>query len=160
MLYRRPGDDIRPGEISGQGAKGWTVMVLEPAPPLPSWATIQHSDAGDLIATQDGRTVYAHDVSTRRRRAFVPAGACTSDDCVDAEWVPLLAAADARAIGSWTLVVRKDGRRQWAYKGQRVYTNAADRRAGEFKGLRFGGDRTWAAIMRSGEPMQGVSVGG
>lgn len=159
-LFRRPATDIKPGETSGHGEPGWVVLVLEPAPPLPAWATIQPSDAGELIANEQGRTVYAHDVTVRRRRLFLPPGTCTSDDCVDAQWQPLLAAADAKPQGNWTVVVRPDGKRQWAYKGQRLFLNTTDRKPGDFKGIRFGGDRTWSAIMRNGEPMQGVSVGG
>ena len=160
-VYRRPGADIKAGEISGSGVSGWTVMVLEPAPPLPPWATIQASDAGELIATKDGHTVYAHDASARGRRRFdSPAALCHSDDCLDAQWVPFIAAADARFVGSWTLVTLPDGKRQWAYKGQKLFINVLDKKPGDFKGIRFGGERSWSAIMRSGEPMQGISVGG
>jgi predicted lipoprotein with Yx(FWY)xxD motif len=159
-LFHRPAADIKPGEMSGHEQPGWAVLVLEPAPPLPSWATIQPSDAGELVANEQGRTVYAHDVTSRRRRLSQPAGACATEDCVDAQWAPLLAAADAKPVGHWTVVVHPDGTRQWAYKGQRLFLNSSDRKPGDFKGIRFGGDRTWSAIMRSGEPMQGVSVGG
>ena len=54
----------------------------------------------------------------------------------------------------------QDGKLQWTYKGNKLYTNVLDTRPGDFKGIRFGGDRSWSAIMRDGEPMQGVSVGG
>jgi predicted lipoprotein with Yx(FWY)xxD motif len=40
-LFHRPAADIKPGEMSGHEQPGWAVLVLEPAPPLPSWATIQ-----------------------------------------------------------------------------------------------------------------------
>jgi predicted lipoprotein with Yx(FWY)xxD motif len=160
-LYRRPATDIKPGEITGDGARGWAVMVLEPAPPLPPWATVQASDAGELIANAEGLTVYAHGLNARgQRRLTVRPPGCDVDDCVDAQWVPFLAAPDARPIGSWALVRLPGGKQQWSYKGQKLYTNVLDKKPGDFKGIRFGGDRTWSAIMRSGEPMQGVSVGG
>ena len=159
-LFRRPGADIKPGETSGDGISGWTVLVLEPPQPLPPWATVQASDAGELIANKEGFTIYAHESVGRRPRFGPPAPVCSAGDCLDAQWVPFIAAADAKPIGSWTIVTRPDGRRQWAYKGQRIFTNSLDKKPGEFKGIRFGGDRTWSAIMRSGEPMQGVSVGG
>ena len=57
-------------------------------------------------------------------------------------------------------MANKDGTRQWAYRGSKLFTNNRDTRPGDFLGIRFGGDRSWAAIMRSGLPMQGVSVGG
>jgi predicted lipoprotein with Yx(FWY)xxD motif len=160
-LYRRPATDIKPGEVSGQGQRGFAVTVLEPPPPLPPWATIQPSDAGELIANDKGLTVYAHGTNARgRRRLTVRPPGCDVDDCVDAQWQPFIAAPDARPIGSWSLVKLPDGRQQWSYKGQKVYTNVLDRKPGDFKGIRFGGDRSWSAIMRNGQPMQGVSVGG
>src|SRR5262249_49109674 len=60
-LYRFA-NDAHPGETSGEkSAKGWHAVVLEPAPPEPSWVTVQHSDAGELFGDADGRTLYAMD---------------------------------------------------------------------------------------------------
>jgi hypothetical protein len=42
----------------------------------------------------------------------------------------------------------------------RLFTNDLDERPGDFWGIRFGGDRWWQTIMRSGLPMQGTDVGG
>lgn len=159
-LYSRPRSDIVAGELSGHGRDGFEAVVLEPAPALPPWATIQASDAGELIADQRGLTVYAHGVNARGQRAYRGAVTCPDGVCIDAQWRPFIAAAGARAVGSWGLAKLQDGRLQWTYKGQKLYTNALDQKPGEFKGIRFGGDRSWSAIMRSGEPMQGVSVGG
>lgn len=160
-LYRKPATDIRPGEISGHELAGWTVALLEPAPPLPPWATVQPSDAGELIANADGMTVYSHGLNARgRRRITVRPPGCEVDDCVDAQWRPFIAAPDAKPVGNWALATLPDGRQQWSYKGQKVFTNVLDKKPGDFKGIRFGGDRSWSAIMRNGEPMQGVSVGG
>ena len=160
-LYRRPAADIKPGEVTGNGARGWNVLVLEPTPPLPPWATIQASDAGELIANAGGLTVYSHGLNARgRRRLAISPPGCDVDDCVDAQWAPFIAAPDARPVGSWALVKLPDGKQQWAYKGQKLYTNVLDKKPGDFRGIRFGGDRSWSAIMRSGDPMQGVSVGG
>ncbi|MBL8645414.1 MAG: hypothetical protein JNK21_15890 [Rhodospirillaceae bacterium] len=155
-LYRYA-QDVAPGEIGGVKVTGWSAVVLEPAPPLPPWATVQASDAGELIANEKGLTVYAHEFNPRNRRG--PQNC--KDECIDtALWSPFLAADDAKPIGSWAIVTLPDGRKQWSYKGRKIYTNAWDQKPGDFKGIRFGGDRSWAAIMRSGLPMQGVTVGG
>ena len=159
-VYRYAAGDFAPGESTGHGVGGWSAVLLEPAPPLPPWATLQSSDAGELVANRDGRTVYAHGQNARGRRLNQVDAKCPDGVCIDAQWIPFIAEADAKPIGSWTLIDLPDGRRQWAYKGQKLYTNTLDQRPGEFKGIRFGGDRTWSAIMRNGEPMQGVSVGG
>lgn len=159
-LYRNATGDFAPGEITGHGKGGWNAIVLEPAPPLPPWATIQASDAGELVADARGITVYAHGKNARGQRRNQTNVKCPDGTCIDAQWVPFLAAKDAKPIGSWTILDLPDGTKQWAYKGQKLYTNKLDEKPGDFKGIRFGGDRSWSAIMRNGEPMQGVSVGG
>jgi predicted lipoprotein with Yx(FWY)xxD motif len=160
-LYRYLAD-VTPGETTGQAIEGWHAVVLEPAPPLPSWATVEASDAGDLVADRLGHTVYTYEVNTSSRLygTNVPAECKGKPDCYDPQFIPFIAAADAKPTGSWSLVKRADGRMQWAYKGMKVFTNVHDQNPGDFKGIRFGGDRSWAAVMRSGQPMQGTSVGG
>lgn len=156
----RYASDVSPGEVSGQSVKGWTAIVLEPTPPLPPWATTQFSDAGELVANEKGLTLYTHEFNPRNRRVLGRVSGCVGE-CIDGtDWVPVIAAADAKPIGSWALVDLPDGSKQWSYKGQKVFTNKLDTKPGDFKGIRFGGDRSWAAIMRSGQPMQGVTVGG
>ncbi len=157
-LYRYV-DDISAGELKGNAVKGWQAVVLEPAPPFPPWATVQASDAGELIGNEKGMTVYAFDFNPNNRRG--PLACKTEEECIDGNlWKPYLAAADAKPVGSWAIVTLDDGRKQWSYKGKRIYTNEMDQKPSDFKGIRFGGDRAWSAIMRSGQPMQGVSVGG
>lgn len=49
--------------------------------------------------------------------------------CIDkcaANWPPLAAAADAKTDGDWTVIMRADGSKQWAYKGKPLYTFARD----------------------------------
>ncbi|MDX2221306.1 MAG: hypothetical protein SFV21_01080 [Rhodospirillaceae bacterium] len=151
--------DVNPGEVAGHGVAGRRAVVLQPPPPLPPWATLQHSDAGELVANAQGLTVYAHAFNPRNRRQNPRLIACNGE-CVDPEWTPFVATADDKPVGSWTILKRSDGTLQWAYKGQRLYTHALDKQPGDFKGIRFGGDRSFAAIMRDGQPMQGVTVGG
>lgn len=49
-------------------------------------------------------------------------------------WPPLLAPADAKAVGKWSLIKRKDGPVQWAYDGQPVYTSSFDHAPGDVLG--------------------------
>jgi len=157
-LYRYA-NDVTPGELNGEKIQGWKAVVLEPAPPLPPWATVQASDAGQLIGNEQGITVYAHQFNPNNRRVLGRPANCVGE-CVEPGWIPFKAAPDAKSIGSWVPIDLPDGTKQWTYKGNKLYTNVADKQPGDFKGIRFGGDRSWAAIMRSGQPMQGVSVGG
>lgn len=53
--------------------------------------------------------------------------------CTDL-WLPALAAEDAKPVGKWTLVARKDGTRQWAYDEQALYTSVRDKQPGDVLG--------------------------
>jgi predicted lipoprotein with Yx(FWY)xxD motif len=49
-------------------------------------------------------------------------------------WPPLVASAGAMGSGDWTVVVRDDGTRQWAYRGKPVYYWAKDTKPGDRTG--------------------------
>src|SRR5262249_15898841 len=49
-------------------------------------------------------------------------------------WPPLMAAADAKADGAWTVITRDDGGKQWAYKGKPLYFWKDDKKAGDAEG--------------------------
>lgn len=160
-LYRYSSGDVSAGETFGHGVDGWQAIVLEPAPPLPPWATVQPSDAGELIANKQGITIYSFGANARGSRVYRGPGVkCPDGTCIDAQWKPFYASPSDKPIGSWGVARLESGKLQWTYKGMKVYTNVLDEKPGDFKGIRFGGDRSWSAIMRSGEPMQGVTVGG
>jgi predicted lipoprotein with Yx(FWY)xxD motif len=58
-------------------------------------------------------------------------------------WPPMLAKADDKPVGKWTVVDRKDGTKQWAYDEQPVYTSILDKQPGDVYGgfsRRSGGD--------------------
>lgn len=55
------------------------------------------------------------------------------DNCAK-NWPPLAAAADAKPMGDWTIIMRKDGTRQWAYKGMPLYTWIKDGKPGDATG--------------------------
>lgn len=156
-LYRHVAD-ISAGEINGTKQKGWSATLLEPAPPRPSFTTVNVSDGGEIVGNEQGLTLYARELNPRLRRFFQNPNC--EGECVDPIWVPVLAPPDAEPIGSWMIIDVGDGKRQWTYKGNKVYTNVNDKKPGDFRGIRFGGDRTFSAIMRSGLQMQGVTVGG
>ena len=50
----------------------------------------------------------------------------------------------ANPVGDFTVVARKDGNKQWAYKGNAVYTHLRDKEPGA-----IGGDK-WAAGVGGG----------
>lgn len=44
-----------------------------------------------------------------------------------AAWPPVKAREDAEPVGDWTIIIRSDKLRQWAYKGRPVYLRYHDR---------------------------------
>ncbi len=62
--------------------------------------------------------------------------------CTDL-WPPVVAEEDAQPTGKWTLVTRPDGRQQWAYDEQPLYTSVRDHKPGDVLGgttRKYGGD--------------------
>lgn len=55
-----------------------------------------------------------------------PSGKSACDLVCSAVWPIIKAADDAKPMGDWTIVLRADGRKQWAYKNSPVYTYFED----------------------------------
>jgi predicted lipoprotein with Yx(FWY)xxD motif len=53
-------------------------------------------------------------------------GKSVCNDACTQQWPPVIADADAKPLGHWNLIVRQDGRRQWAFRNQPVYTHVSD----------------------------------
>ncbi len=52
----------------------------------------------------------------------------------EAMWPPAIAADDAKPVGKWSVIKRKDGRNQWAYDGFVLYTSVMDKKPGDVIG--------------------------
>jgi predicted lipoprotein with Yx(FWY)xxD motif len=57
----------------------------------------------------------------------------TRPACTDV-WPPALAPEGADAVGLWSVITRRDGRKQWAYDGGALYTSVLDQRPGDLIG--------------------------
>jgi predicted lipoprotein with Yx(FWY)xxD motif len=84
---------------------------------------------GVFVNPANAHTLYTFDRDTPGKSA------CVAQCAVN--WPPLLAPADAKAAGDWTLVTRDDGRKQWAYKGKPLYAWSKDARPGDRTGDGF-----------------------
>ena len=62
---------------------------------------------------------------------------CNGDCAV--KWPPLMAAADAKDDGEFTVVTRDDGSKMWAHEGMPLYYWFKDTKAGETSGDGVGG---------------------
>jgi predicted lipoprotein with Yx(FWY)xxD motif len=160
-LYKFSGD-WNPGDTLGhEPDSSWLVAVLEPAPPVPDWVTVQGSDAGFVLANVDGRTIYAQasyrvygppeDIHAKRQLVEPDCGV----ECSGSHWRPVIADGDVRSVASWSVIDRKDGQRQWAFKGEPLYVHAWDQIPGALHGI-YSGNRSWHALMASGGSMQGT----
>lgn len=84
---------------------------------------------GGMFVDAKGMTLYTFDKDTPGKSACN--GQCATN------WPPLVVADGAKAAGDWTIVVRDDGLKQWAYKGKPVYTWVKDTKPGDTTGDGF-----------------------
>jgi predicted lipoprotein with Yx(FWY)xxD motif len=145
--------DVKPGQLEGEGVdKVWTAVVLEPAAPLPSWVTVRRADMGEIYADEKGMTLYTFSGSMAKIKETM-----CDDACMAKVWKPVVADANAKPTGEWTILNDKDEtgkeRKVWAYKGNIVYTHTRDTAPGGVSGDKwtagvggFGGQ--WAVLPR------------
>jgi predicted lipoprotein with Yx(FWY)xxD motif len=95
------------------------VAALAAAPAAPS---------GGVLATPAGATLYTFD------KDVAGSGKSTCNAQCAANWPPLAAQASDAPSGDWSLVMRDDGSKQWAWKGWPLYTYAKDAKAGDATG--------------------------
>lgn len=99
-------------------------------------APVQHAATDPSPATVlNGRlvgpnqmTLYTFDRDIMDSGKSMCYGSCATN------WPPLIAPNHAQPIGSWSVVTRNDGARQWAYKGKPVYYWIKDGKPGDATG--------------------------
>ena len=82
---------------------------------------------GKVLVDANGMTLYVFDRDDASGKSNCN-GKCA------ANWPSLAAAADATNAGDWSVIVRNDGSKQWAYKGKPLYTWMDDKRPGDVDG--------------------------
>ena len=102
-----------------------TVLAQSAVPGVPVVVS------GGLLTTPQGMTLYVFDKDVADSGKSACNGPCA------ANWPPLMAAADARASGEYSIVVRDDGARQWAVKGKPLYLWIKDQKPGDATGDGF-----------------------
>jgi len=86
---------------------------------------------GKVYANAAGMTLYTFDKDG--------AGVSNCNDACAAMWPPFKADAMGKSAGDWTVIVRKDGARMWAYEGKPLYTYSKDKKPGDTTGEGVGG---------------------
>jgi predicted lipoprotein with Yx(FWY)xxD motif len=81
---------------------------------------------GAALVDAKGMTLYVFDKDAGGKSA------CNGPCAVN--WPPFMAAEGAKGPDGWTVIVRDDGKPQWAYKGKPLYTWIKDTKAGDVTG--------------------------
>ena len=99
--------------------------MMESAPAAPT------KTADGALTNSAGMTLYTFD------KDAAGSGKSTCNGPCAANWPPLMAAADAKPSGYYTVVTRDDGGKQWAYKGKPLYLWIKDSKPGDKTGDGF-----------------------
>ncbi len=116
--------------------RGWRRAAYAPEastvmPPNVELDGLAIADGFGFVEAATHVTIYAAPVSHR----------------LSSEWRPLRASALALPVGEFSIITRRDdGARQWAYRGEALYTYAGDYAPGEVTGLFVGDPRVQAAL--------------
>ena len=84
------------------------------------------SEKGKVLTDQKGMTLYVFDKDEAGKSACN--GPCATN------WPPLMAVGDAKSEADYTVIIRDDGSKQWAYKGKPLYTWVKDTKPGDISG--------------------------
>jgi len=86
---------------------------------------------GGVLTNVAGMTLYTFD------KDAAGSGKSTCNGPCAANWPPLMAGADAKPAGDYSIVTRDDGAKQWAYKGLPLYLWVKDTKPGDKTGDGF-----------------------
>jgi predicted lipoprotein with Yx(FWY)xxD motif len=106
--------------------------------------------ADGVLVTPAGMTLYTFDRDPVAGGRSACAGPCA------ANWPPLRASAEDRAGGDFSILVREDGSRQWAYKGKPLYLWMKDQKPGDKSG--DGLNKVWHLVQQESSASAGASA--
>lgn len=151
-----------PPALAQTATDGVLNMQAHREEPMPSGFHVENSELeGPVFADVDGHTLYiwpqkklrngysgeakgrvaCYDIVRKETAGLMspyPPGVLLPDletrpSCTDL-WPPVLAAEDAKEVGKWTILTGEDGRKQWAYDEQALYTSVLDQQPGDTYG--------------------------
>ncbi|EJJ29007.1 COG4315 family predicted lipoprotein [Rhizobium sp. CF142] len=96
----------------------------------PAVTTVE-STKGKVLAGEKGMTLYTFKKDEK--------GVSSCYDKCATNWPPFLAPSGAKAEGAYSLVERKDGKKQWAKDGMPLYYFVKDTKSGDITGDGVGG---------------------
>ena len=121
------GAGARGGAPDLKPVDGWTAALAFPSTGIdvPAGITVKEvPDATGLVLVDyRNRTLYALDGDVKREKKL------------DSSFVPAAAAQLAEPKGDFSLVLREDGIKQWAYKGKALFWSSNDLAPGDANGI-------------------------
>ena len=110
-------------------AAALTACSSNPAKPEAAAAADTPTRSADgVLIGPDGKTLYTF------TKDKVGSGESACYDKCAQNWPPLAVAPTAKPAGDYTIIIRKDGARQWAYKGAPLYYFIKDMKPGDKTG--------------------------
>jgi predicted lipoprotein with Yx(FWY)xxD motif len=103
-----------------------TVLMMSAAVAQMAPAKIADTPKGKALVNDKGMTLYVFDKDVRGKSAC-------NGQCAD-NWPALLASDTDKGSGDWSIVMRDDGRKMWAYKGRPLYGWKNDKAPGDTDG--------------------------
>ena len=94
-------------------------------------AKVPATVADGVFVGPNNMTLYTFDRDTMGSGKSACNGPCATS------WPPLMATASDTGSGDWSIVVRDDGTRQWAFRGKPVYYWVRDTKPGDRTGDGF-----------------------
>lgn len=90
-------------------------------------ARVAETPKGKTLVDPKGMTLYTFDNDKT-------AGKSACNGKCAANWPPFMAPPDAANMANWTVIIRNDGSKQWAYKGKPLYRWMDDKKPGDIDG--------------------------
>lgn len=87
--------------------------------------------AGGMLTNSAGMTLYTFDKDIAGSGKSACNGPCATN------WPPLMAQGSDQASGDYSIVLREDGTRQWAFKGKPLHQWSKDQKPGDKSGDGF-----------------------
>ena len=98
---------------------------------------LRNGDVGDRKNAASNCTSEVYTVNSGLMSPYPPGftlpDAATRKSCAEV-WPAVLAGPDAKPVGKWTIIERKDGGKQWAYDGYPIYISTLDQQPGDVIG--------------------------
>ncbi|MBZ9784307.1 hypothetical protein K9857_22490 [Pseudomonas sp. REP124] len=109
-------------------AQSWKALLVTAAITLPTlaFAADPAMMKDGMMVDHKGMTLYTFDKDSGGK-------SMCNDECAK-NWPPMMAPADAKAEGKWTVIKRDDGHMQYAYDGKPLYTFVKDTKPGDMTG--------------------------